>query len=272
MKSSSRVGGDVVRERTSRLTSRSRTRFRSSWSTENSARVASICASCTPGSVRSPYSGRAVSTRTVVRVRWRSSRNVPESAVRPARTIVTRSQSASTSESTWLDRRTVLPAACASAHALLEDGGHERVEARRRFVQQVQLGVGGEGRDQCDLLAVALGVGAALLGRIEPEPLDQAVPARPVQAAAKGTEQVDHLAAGEVGPQADLAGDVREAPVQGGRVAPRIEVEDGGARRRPCPAARAGCGAWSSCRLRSAPGSRAPRPARTCRSSRSRAW
>ena len=149
--------------------------------------------------------------------------------MRPARTIVTRSQSASTSERTWLDSRTVLPAAWRLAHALLEDGGHERVESRRRLVQEVQLGAGGEGRDERDLLAVALRVGAALLGRVEPEPLDQRVPARPVQPAAQGTEQVDHLAAGEVGPQADLTGARTRGAGEGRRVAPRVEAEDGDA-------------------------------------------
>ncbi len=44
-----------------------------------------------------------------VRVRWRRSASVPVSTVRPARMIVTRSHSASTSDRMWLDSSTVRP-------------------------------------------------------------------------------------------------------------------------------------------------------------------
>ena len=63
------------------------------------------------------------------------------------------------------------------ANAVLEYRLHERVESRRRFVEDQQLGVGGQRRDQADLLAVALGVGAGLLGRVELEALEQLVAA-----------------------------------------------------------------------------------------------
>ncbi len=39
--------------------------------------------------------------------------------------------------------------------ASLELGFLERIQAGRRFVQQEQFGVGGQGGDQCDLLPVA---------------------------------------------------------------------------------------------------------------------
>ena len=56
-----------------------------------------------------------VSAAIDVRVRWRSSASVPVSTVRPARMIVTRSHSASTSARMWLESRTVRPAARASS-------------------------------------------------------------------------------------------------------------------------------------------------------------
>jgi hypothetical protein len=46
-----------------------------------------------------------------------------------------------------------------------------------------------------------------------------------VEPAAQPAEQVDDLAAGEVGPQRDVAGHVRQPPVQRGRVAPRVAAQ-----------------------------------------------
>ena len=51
-----------------------------------------------------------VSASIVIRVRCRSSASVPVSTVRPARMIVTRSHSASTSDRMWLESSTVRPA------------------------------------------------------------------------------------------------------------------------------------------------------------------
>ena len=64
------------------------------------------------------------------------------------------------------------------ADHLLEDGHHERVEAGGGLVQQVEFDVGREGRDERDLLPVSLGVGAALLRRVELEPFDEVGAAR----------------------------------------------------------------------------------------------
>ena len=72
-----------------------------------------------------------------------------------------------------------------------EDLLHQRVQAGGRLVEQQQLDVGGERGDQRDLLPVALGVGAALLARVEVEPLEQLVAALLVQPAAQPAEQVD---------------------------------------------------------------------------------
>ena len=55
----------------------------------------------------------------------------------------------------------------------LEDLLHERVEAGRRLVEHEQRHVAGQRRDEGDLLPVALGVGLALLGRVELEALDE---------------------------------------------------------------------------------------------------
>ena len=92
---------------------------------------------------------------------------------RPSRMIVTRSASRSTSLRMWLESSTVEPAAvCSATHSLKTcsingsspDVGSSRIK---------QLGVGGERGHQGDLLPVALGVRATLLGRVELETLEQ---------------------------------------------------------------------------------------------------
>jgi hypothetical protein len=70
----------------------------------------------------------------------------------------------------WLDSSTVGPLP-PSLDALAEDLLHQRVQARGRLVEDEQLDVGRERRDQRHLLPVALGVGAAFLRRVEVEPL-----------------------------------------------------------------------------------------------------
>jgi hypothetical protein len=57
--------------------------------------------------------------------------------------------------------------------AVLELGLHQWVETRGGLVQHEQLDVGGQRRDQRDLLPVALAIGASLLGRVELETLQQ---------------------------------------------------------------------------------------------------
>ena len=110
--------------------------------------------------------------------------------------IVTRSASRSTSLRMWLDSSTVVPAATRSATHVGEHLLHQRVQPGRRLVEHQQVDVGGERRDQRDLLPVALGVGPALLGRVEVEPLQQllAAPGAGV-GAAHPQQHVDRLAA-----------------------------------------------------------------------------
>ena len=150
-----------------------------------------------------------------VRVRCRSSASVPVSTVRPARMMLTRSQSASTSARMWLDSRTVRPASRGLGDAPRRNtssisGSSPEVGSSSRSSSTSD----GERGDQRDLLPVALGVGPALLGRVELEALQQLVPAVRVEAAAQPAEQVDGLAAGQVRPERDVAGDVREPAVQ----------------------------------------------------------
>ena len=110
--------------------------------------------------------------------------------------------------------------------ALLKRLLHQRVQARRRLVENVELGVGGKRGDDRHLLPVALGVGARLLVRVEFEALDQLVASARVDAvAAQPGQKVDGLQAGQVGPQCHIAGDVGDPAVQRHRVAPRIAAE-----------------------------------------------
>ena len=110
--------------------------------------------------------------------------------------IVTRSASRSTSLRMWLDSSTVVPAPRTLGDARGEDLLHQRVQAGGRLVEDQQVRRRCERGDQGDLLPVALGVGAALLGRVELEALQHLGPARVVdRGAAHPQQQVDHLAA-----------------------------------------------------------------------------
>ena len=91
---------------------------------------------------------------------------------RPARMMLTRSHSLSTSARMWLETAPCAPVA-EVVDALLEDRLHQRVQPGGGLVEDEELGVAGERRDEGDLLAVALGVGPALLGRVELEALQQ---------------------------------------------------------------------------------------------------
>ncbi len=107
----------------------------------------------------------------------------------------------------------------------LEDDLHQRIQACRGLVEQQQLDVRDQRGDQRDLLPVALRVGAGLLGRIQIEPLAQLGAARAIQSAAEPGEQVDGLAAGQVRPEVDVAGDVGQSAVQCDGIAPRVAAE-----------------------------------------------
>jgi hypothetical protein len=112
--------------------------------------------------------------------------------------------------------------------AVAEGGFHQRVQAAGGLVEQEELGVAGQRGDQGDLLPVALGVGAGLLGRVELEAVGQGLPALGVQAAAQPAEQVDDLAAGQARPQGDVAGDVGQPFVQVDGVAPGVTAQQRG--------------------------------------------
>ena len=108
----------------------------------------------------------------------RSTSRWPVSMMRPARSMATRSQTASTSLSTCDDSSTVWPRLVGFAHAGPEDLLHEGIQSRGRLVQQEQVRSGGEGRHQQDLLAVPVAGGAHLLVRHQLEAVDQLVAVR----------------------------------------------------------------------------------------------
>ena len=118
------------------------------------------------------------------------------------------------------------PVRSLGAQVLGEDALHERVEPRRRLVEEEELDVGGERRDERDFLPVALGVGAPLLRRVEGEALDEVVPPVGVEAAARPAEEVDRLPAREIRPQIDVTGHVGEAAVQGRSLRPGVAAEE----------------------------------------------
>ena len=110
--------------------------------------------------------------------------------------------------------------------ALLKCLLHQGVQARGRLVEDVELGVRGERGHNGHLLAVALGVRAGLLVRVEFEALDQLVAASGVDAVATQTcQKVDGLKPGEVGPQRHIARHIGDSAMQTDRVAPRVAAE-----------------------------------------------
>jgi hypothetical protein len=104
---------------------------------------------------------------------------------------------------------------------------HQRVQARCRFVEDVQLGVAAERGDDGHLLAVALGIRTSLFVRVEVEPLDQLVTTPGVDGAvaAQPSQEVDGLLSSQVGPQRHVARHIGDPAVQRHRVAPRIAAE-----------------------------------------------
>jgi hypothetical protein len=122
------------------------------------------------------------------------------------------------------------PAVALVGDDLTEAGLHQRVQPRGGLVQQQQLDVGGERGHQGDLLAVALGVGAGLLARVQVEQLQQLGPALGVQPAPQPAQQVDDLAAGQGRPQGHVPGHIGQPAVQGDGVTPGVAAEQlGGA-------------------------------------------
>src|ERR1700694_2713980 len=108
------------------------------------------------------------------------------------------------------------------ADAVLEYRLHQRVESRRGFVEEEQLGVRRQGRHQSHLLSIPFRVGAGLLCRGELKTFEKLVSASRIEVASQTAEQIDHLPTGQVRPQTDLAGHVRQSAMQLDGVAPRV--------------------------------------------------
>ena len=150
----------------------------------------------------------------------------------------------------------VAPPVTQPRHLVAEGGLHQRVETRGRLVEEEELGVGRQRRDQRHLLPVALRVGAHLGRRVEPEPLDQPGLPRGVDRAVHPGEQVERLAARQGGPQRDVAGHVGDARVQPHGIAPRVQAEHPRRALIDADEARGGRGSSWSCPPRWARGNR----------------
>ena len=95
---------------------------------------------------------------------------------------------------------------------------NERVEAGRRFVEQQQLGLVLQRRDQPDLLLVALRVLAEAPARVQVEALDQLGLVGAIHAATQVAEVFERLPAGQSVVQRELARQVADTSVDGRRV------------------------------------------------------
>ena len=103
---------------------------------------------------------------------------------------------------------------------------HQGIKARSGLVQEEKLHVTGQSGHQRNLLPVALGVGPAPYRGVQLEALDQAGSPPRVEPAAKPSQEIDHLTAGEGGPQRHVAGDVRQTPVQIHSIEPRVTAKE----------------------------------------------
>ena len=118
-------------------------------------------------------------------------------------------------------------AACLAVlvHALAKARIHERVQPGGRLVEQQQRHITGQGGNQGNLLAVALGVGPGLLRRVELEQIHVALSPLRIQPPAQAAEQVDHLPPGQLRPQVHLARHLGQVFVQLDGVSPRITTQ-----------------------------------------------
>ena len=197
---------------------------RLSGSTEKRTWLPSRVRPVTPAMPSRLGTGPRTTAEMVVVCSLRISPRVPTSTMRPARMMLMRSHSLSTSDRMWLDSRIVRPWSL-SSRAMSENtasmsGSRPAVGSSSRNTSARR-----QGCDERDLLPVALGVAAALLGRVEVEALEQRGATVLVEVAAQPAEQVDDLAAGEVRPQGDVAGDVRDAAMDGLDVGPGVGAQ-----------------------------------------------
>ncbi len=142
-----------------------------------------------------------------VRVRWRSSCERAVSTVRPARMMLTRSHSASTSARMWLESSTVRPRRAlvlrrtswntASISGSSPEVGSSRISSSTSEASAAT---------SATFWRLPLEYARPFFVRVELEALEQLVAARGVEPAAQPAEQVDHLAAGEVRPQVTSPG------------------------------------------------------------------
>ncbi len=140
--------------------------------------------------------------------------------------IATRSQVRSTSSMMCDDRKMVRPVVTRLADEPEERLLDERVEARRRLVEDEQVRPVLERDDQPDLLLVALRVLLEPAARVEVERLDQLRDVGLVHAAAQVPEVGDGLRARQPVVQVELAGQVADALVDRDRVGGRLDAED----------------------------------------------
>ena len=126
-------------------------------------------------------------------------------------------------------RKTVRPAVPGLAQDAEERVLDERVEARRRLVEDQQVRSVLERDDQPDLLLVAARVLLEPPARIEIEPLDEIGDVGAVHPAAQVGEVLDRVGAGQPVVEVELARQVADPPVDGDRVARRLDAEHLGA-------------------------------------------
>ena len=202
------------------------------------------CRSCTPGSAARPSGGAGeLGLRSTVRVRCRSSVSVPVSTVRPSRMMrhpvaqrLDLGQDVAGQQHRAAPR--ALLARCTPGTPPPSAGPGPRsarpAAAARRRRRARRPGRPSAGCPWSRRGAFLVGSSSKRSSRSARRRGSSPPRSRP-------SRSID-LAAGEVGPQRDVAGHVGEPPVQGGGVAPRVAAEQPHRRRRRRAAARAAPG------------------------------
>ena len=182
----------------------------------------------TPASPLRLDGSRSTSAEIVVRVRWRNSAMVPLSTMRPARTMLIRSHRASTSARMWLANRTVRPVLSILLDAHPELGLHQRIEPSSRLVENQEFDVEARAATRATFWRFPLEYVRPFLVGSRSKRWSSCSFLADIEPAAKPTQQVDHLATGQVGPQRHVTRHVGESPMEFGGVGPGITAEQTG--------------------------------------------
>src|SRR5450759_1339501 len=105
---------------------------------------------------------------------------------------------------------------------------HQWVKARRRLIEDEDLGTRGKGRDQLNLLTVALGKGAHLLRRVEVEASNESVSIRAIATTSQIGQIFERFRTRQRWPERRFGSNICRLAVRGNRIRPGVMAGDQG--------------------------------------------